>query len=470
VNDATKSCRVDRSQAEQLQAQHLVALGGPRRADYRFHRAAIRRLLSDLCQSDEDSASSQLILSEQRLLDWLIREARRRTTASAGCCFAAVSRYVQGLVRTGLLETDLMAEFQARYGNRGWPILASALQAPDPVAALNLLRVKVPPPGPIALQAQRYLELHRATGKDYQPKRSLLTHLDRFLNAQGITSSQAITPEVIEQWVGTITGNARTRFLKVRIAWRFFNHLLDLKTVSGNPTSSTLHALGRRPGSPFKPFIFAKEQVASILDTARQLPTNSQFPLRAETCSIIFALLYGLGLRMGEACRLRVSDLSLSEATLFIDQTKFYKSRYVAFGPKLGSRLQQFLDLRRSRQPSLGENDPLLVALGPGHVNQSGLNNTFRAIADKLSIRGLPGQKAPRPHDLRHTFAVHRLLRWYREGADVQSKLPVLSTFMGHIDPTSTQVYLTITAALLQEANARFHRNFGYVFDQEKDR
>jgi site-specific recombinase XerD len=62
---------------------------------------------------------------------------------------------------------------------------------------------------------------------------------------------------------------------------------------------------------------------------------------------------------------------------------------------------------------------------------------------------------------------VHRLLRWYREGADVQSKLPMLSTFMGHIDPTSTQVYLTITAALLQEANARFHRGFGHVFDQE---
>ena len=80
----------------------------------------------------------------------------------------------------------------------------------------------------------------------------------------------------------------------------------------------------------------------------------------------------------------------------------------------------------------------------------------------------MPGQKAPRLHDLRHTFAVHRLLRWYRDGADVQSKLPMLSTFMGHIDPTSTQVYLTITAALLQEANSRFHRNFGYLFDQEK--
>lgn len=468
MNDATKSYHVDRSQAEQLQARHLAAWGGPKRSGFRFYRAAIRRFLTDLCQADEQSVGSQLILSEKRLFDWLIQEARRRATASAGRCFAAVSGHVRGLVRAGMLETDLMAEFQARYGNRGWPILAGALQAQDPIAALTLLRVVTPPPGPIALHVQRYLELHEGVGKDYRPNRCLLTHLDRFLEKQGIDSVQAITSALIERWAGTANGNARTRMLKVRMAWHFFKYLLALKIVSSNPVSSVLHALGRRPCSTFKPFIFAKEHVASLLDAARKLPSSSKFPLRAETCSIIFSLLYGLGLRMGEACRLRVRDLSLSAATLFIDQTKFYKSRYVAFGPKLGSRLQQFLDLRRSRQPSLGVDDPLFVALGPGHVDQSGLNNTFRAVVDGLGIRGLPGQKAPRPHDLRHTFAVHRLLRWYRDGADVQSKLPALSTFMGHIDPTSTQVYLTITAALLQEANSRFYRSFGHLFDQEK--
>ena len=103
-------------------------------------------------------------------------------------------------------------------------------------------------------------------------------------------------------------------------------------------------------------------------------------------------------------------------------------------------------------------------------MTQSGMNNTFRAIVGRLGIQGGSGHKPPRPHDMRHSFAVHRLLRWYREGADVQSKLPMLSTFMGHIDPTSTQVYLTVTAALLQEANARFYRSFGNVFDQENDR
>lgn len=462
--------RVDRRQAELFLTRHLDVLSDGKRSDFRFHGAAIRRFLTDLCLRDDEAATDQLILSEQRLLDWLIRESHRRTMASAGCCFASVSRYVRGLVGTGLLQTDLMAAFQDRHGGRGWPVLAGALRAPDPLAALAILRPKPAAPGPLAIHAERYVELHQATGKNYQPNKRLLMHLDGFLGAQGIHSLLVITPEAIERWLAAISGNARTRFKKVRMAWYFFNHLMDLKVLAANPITPALDALGRVPQSIFKPFIFTKEQVASILIATRELPGNCQFPLRAETCSIIFALLYTLGLRMGEACRLRVGDVSLPEGTLFIDQTKFYKSRYVAFGPRLGNRLREFMDLRRGRQPSLGMDDPLFVALGPGHVDQSGMNNTFRAVVDRLGIQGGSGHKAPRPHDMRHSFAVHRLLRWYREGADVQSKLPLLSTFMGHIDPTSTQVYLTMTAALLQEANARFHRSFGYAFAQENDR
>jgi integrase len=467
MNDTTLLHRIDRSKAEQALAEHLAPLPGPGSANYRYQRAALQRFLSDLSQPTEESGGDALILTEQRLLDWLIREARRRTTTSAGFCFTVVSRYLRGLVRAGLLETDWMAEFQARHGNRGWSVLAGALQAPDSTEALRLLHPEQSPPGPIAPHAQRYLELHQALGKDYQPNRRLLTHLDRFLQAQDIGSLEAITPEVIERWAGTAAGKARTRMRKVRMAWRFFNQLLEWKVVGANPITSLLHTLGR-PRSSLQPFIYTHEQVAAILDAARQLPNHPRFPLRAETCSTLFALLYGLGLRMGEACRLRVRDVSFSEASLFIDRTKFYKSRYVPFGPHLGRRLQEFLELRRSRQPSLGEADLLFVALAPGHVDRSGLNRTFRTLVDRLGIQGRPGQQAPRPHDLRHTFAVHRLWRWYREGADVQSKLPVLSTFMGHIDPTSTQVYLTMTTALLQEANGRFYRCFGHSLDKEK--
>jgi integrase len=94
------------------------------------------------------------------------------------------------------------------------------------------------------------------------------------------------------------------------------------------------------------------------------------------------------------------------------------------------------------------------------------LLDAFRGILRTLGITGLPGQELPRLHDLRHACAVHRLLRWYRDGVDVQSRLPALATFLGHANPQATEVYLTITADLLREANARFHQHFGSPFDE----
>ena len=225
---------------------------------------------------------------------------------------------MRGLVRTGLLETDLMAAFQARYGNRGWRFLWQAhFRLKIQLLALTLLRAVMPSPSPIAQHAQRYLELHEGIGKDYRPNRSLLTQLDSFLEKQGIDCVQAITSESIERWAGTAKGSAQTRTLKVRIAWRFFNHLLALKIVKSNPVSPVLHALGRVPCSTFKPFVFTKEHVAAILDAARKLPSNSKFPLRASLAGSYSRCCTASVSGMGEACRLRVRDLSFREATLF---------------------------------------------------------------------------------------------------------------------------------------------------------
>lgn len=461
--------RLDRRLAEQFLVRHLQLLGGDEMSGFRFHRAAARRFLAGFCRFDDQAGTEQLVLSDERLLAWLSQEARRRTTASAGVCFLCVSRYLDGLVEAGLLRGNPLADFQARHGCRGWPVLAAALQSADPGAALRLLQPRFEKPGPIRPHVERYLELHQATGKDFGPNKSLLIHLDRFLGAQGTPSPCGITTEAMERWANAIGGNARTRFKKVRMAWNFFGYLLDLKVLTTNPITPVLYSLGRLPRSTFKPFIFAKDQVEAVLCEARQLPGNAQFPLRAETCSLIFSLLYRLGLRIGEACRLRIRDVSLPEATLFIDQTKFYKSRYVPFGRGLGRELKEFLELRRARHPALGRDSPVFVASGASQVDRSGLNNTFRAIVDRLGIHGGPGYKPPRPHDLRHSFAVHRLLRWYQDGEDIQSKLPLLSTFLGHLDPTSTQVYLTISAPLLHEASAAFYQRFGCLFDTERD-
>jgi integrase len=146
----------------------------------------------------------------------------------------------------------------------------------------------------------------------------------------------------------------------------------------------------------------------------------------------MLTLLCALGLQYGEVRRLRLRDVDLARRTLFIDQTKFHKSRYVPFGPKVGRCLERFLALRRTTRAPAGEDDLLFLTPARVPLAHESLYKAFDEILRCLGITGVAGRRAPRVHDLRHTFAVHRLLRWYRDGVDVQSRLLLLSVFMGH--------------------------------------
>jgi integrase len=181
----------------------------------------------------------------------------------------------------------------------------------------------------------------------------------------------------------------------------------------------------------------------------------------------MLTLLSGLGLRHGEVRRLRIRHVDLAGQTLLVDRSKFYKSRYVPFGPKVGQCLKDYLAVRSTLLLPVREDDPLFVTKWRKPVSSVMLLNAFRTILGTLGISGDKERRSPRLHDLRHAFAVRCLLRWYRDGVDVQGRLASLATFLGHVDPEATQVYLSITAEVLREANVRFHRNFGSPFDVE---
>ena len=162
---------------------------------------------------------------------------------------------------------------------------------------------------------------------------------------------------------------------------------------------------------------------------------------------MIFALLYGLGLRVGEVARLTHADIDLDRDLLVIRGTKFGKSRLVPFGPRMAARLREYLAPRRPAPEPAAPMFPFTTR-GPIHP--------FHHLVPHLSLVVPPGVAPPRVHDLRHAFAVGTLLRWYRAGVDPAARLFHLATFLGHVSPTSTAVYLTITADLLGEANRRF--------------
>lgn len=443
--------------AERVMEHHLDLVGS------RPRRRTVRQFLAGIRDSSQGTAEC-LILDEARVLQWMIRDAAGRSVRSTRIRLGAVSRFVQSLHRAGLLETDPIAQFRSAFTRQGWDHFVPALQATDPEAALAAMRSPPTRPNPLARPLQDYLAYHRALGKNYDCDRRTLQELDRFLWARGVASVAAVGPAHIEDWFESQPGNWKTRWGKARCVDRFFVHLVDLGLLAASPVPRPLLATRKHVPRVRLPFIFTPQQLTAIFAEARRLPSEGYAPWHTRTCHTMLCLLYALGLRHGEASRLRIRDIDFTRQTLFIDRTKFYKSRCLPFGPKVGCCLQEFLDLRRTILTPVRDDHPLFVAWWRTPVFRSLLGRIFRSILRRLNIVG-PHERLPRLHDLRHTFAVHRLLRWYREGVDVQARLPLLATFLGHVDIQSTEVYLTVTDDLLLEANSRFYDNFGRGID-----
>jgi integrase len=151
---------------------------------------------------------------------------------------------------------------------------------------------------------------------------------------------------------------------------------------------------------------------------------------------------------------LKLGEVDFAKDTLFIRETKFNKSRIVPFGPKLAARLRRYIDQRHAEQRDPAT--PLFSFTKRGCIHPGTISHTFHKLLSELRLVIPPGMSPPRLHDLRRSFAVGTLLRWYREGIDPNSRLIHLATFLGHVDPNSTAVYLPITDELLCEVDQRF--------------
>jgi site-specific recombinase XerD len=438
----------------------MASLADLGRGTHILHRLAIRKLLDHVGGAGAASGKN-LTLNEPAIERWLIHLAKGVSDANGARYLQVVDRYLDGLVQAGLIGVNPLSELHHRLGNRSWTSIVQTAGKPHPYQALRWLHVPPPAPGPLQPHVRQYLDLRRAIGHASESYELVLNRLDRFLQSQGIRSAKGVDEQVISRWLEGMTCQADERQSQTGIAWRLFEHLQGMGVVRRNPIDAARRNPPRIPDSAFKPFIFTKQQVACLLNAAHRLPSNHLFPLRAEVCHTVFALQYALGLRLGEALRLRVEDIDLEQRVLFIHQTKFHKSRYVPFGPRLARCLRRYLDIRLQKMQPIHPQDPAFTALWRRPVCYQALSSVFRNLLVAAGIRATGSHMGPRTHDLRHSFAVHRLLRWYRQGVDVQSRLMHLSVFMGHIEPSSTQVYLTITADLLAEANRRFHGRFG---------
>ena len=264
----------------------------------------------------------------------------------------------------------------------------------------------------------------------------------------------AVTPALIDEFLASRPRSKPRSYNHLRCTiGRLFAYLVGHGKVSRNPLQSP----PRRARYQRSPFIFDQAAARRLLATAQALADRGGTLERGSTYHLIFAILYGLGLRVGEACRLCVKDVDLDRRVLVIRQTKFYKSRLVPFGPKLEALLRQHIV--RCRTGLYGSSDPetaLFRLKGGRAVSPGTVSITFQQLVRRLHFMIPPGVSPPRLHDLRHSCAVGTLARWYRDGGDPQARLHILSTFLGHVDINSTAIYLTTTPELLDLANRRF--------------
>ena len=231
----------------------------------------------------------------------------------------------------------------------------------------------------------------------------------------------------------------------------------------GYAARSPLPAAEDEPRKPRSatPYVFSHDELRRLfgaIDISRQRPVQ----LDAGTLRALLLMLYGAGLRFGEAQHLTLNDVDLADAVLTIRNTKFYKTRLVPVGPQLVNALQAYVAKRIERPLPEGGASTFLANLDGTALVKGTLRFAFSRLLKSAGIDRTRngGRQSPCFHSLRHTAAVHRLESWYRQGADVQRLLPVLSTWLGHAHLDGTQVYLSMTPELLHEASVRFD---GYV-------
>jgi integrase/recombinase XerD len=204
------------------------------------------------------------------------------------------------------------------------------------------------------------------------------------------------------------------------------------------------------------PHIYTVDELKRLVAVTDTLRTPLS-PLLALTMQTLLLLLYGTGMRIGEALSLTLQDVDLENRVLTLRDAKFFKTRLVPIGPRLTMVLRDYLSPRCRLPLPDGADSAFLATRSGTRLDYRRVNKLFCRLRRRAGItRECTARYQPRIHDIRHTAAVHRVIAWYRAGMDVQQLLPQLATYLGHVKIDGTQRYLSMTPELLHEASLRF--------------
>lgn len=296
----------------------------------------------------------------------------------------------------------------------------------------------------------QYIAWRQAQGADGRSTASILLAYCRSVGAE--TGCDEVSSAQASAFLSGRPGT-NTRACKHSTLAAFYRYALarGLATSSPLPTEPPK----RHPSAP--PHIYSHDELRRLLDATRTY-RKRVCQLQPQVFRVLLLLLYGTGLRPGEALQLTLSDIDLPHRLLTVRHAKFSRTRLVP----LGSQLTRILQTHAAGLPTSGappSTTPFLANRDGTPLVHGTVNTAFQKLRCAAGVCAPEGaRQQPRLHDVRHTFAVHRLIAWYRQGADLQRMLPLLSVYLGHSSLDGTRVYLSMTPELLHEAALRFER------------
>ena len=294
----------------------------------------------------------------------------------------------------------------------------------------------------------RFVALRRACGAVYFSQHRILLAFDRWIQAKGLTAPLQYTT-LVEYLSSLDRLSPRARDNVISVIWHAVGHALR-HGAPGEP----LAARPPRAASYWRerqPRIVSRAEIGRMMIAARSLPPVDA--LRGATIATLLGLLWTTGMRLGEAVALEVGDLNASENLLTIRKGKFSKSRVLVLHESTTAALTRYLNDPR-RRVRTAASSPLLVSARRHRLSYGMVYHALHAACEAADIE----PPWPRPHDLRHTFAITRVATWYAEDRSVDPLLPVLSTYLGHVSVENTRHYLVANGVLLEQAAVRFER------------
>lgn len=297
-----------------------------------------------------------------------------------------------------------------------------------------------------------YLDLRRKLGFKAEREAWLLPKFVSFLRAEG---SCFVTTDLALAWAKR-PANAHPSWWasKLSVARGFAKHVHLIDARHEIPPRDFLPRYSRRT----TPSIYSADEITRLLQAAREMRsrTTQGLSFRRATYETFFGLIAATGMRVGEAIRLDCSDIDWTNHLVVVRESKFGKSREVVLHDTVVRALRRYAK-KRDRAHSQPRSPAFFVSRVGTRLIYNNVHSTFARLLRQADI---PRAKA-RVHDLRHTFIVRTILRWYRKGVDVDARMPLLSTYVGHRDPSSTYWYLSATPELMDVVSRKLQRTLG---------